>query len=98
MDSFICKTLLVLNCDITHSSGASTPSAHVLDGAQVRVHVYFTYIYTDSFIYGTCLIRMRDMTHSYGGHDSFICIPCLIHVRVMTDSYACNDSFIIEAT
>jgi len=94
MDSFIWRAMPVLTCDITHSSGASTPSAHVLDGAQVRVHVYFTYIFTDSFICGTCLIRMRDVTHSYGWHDSFICVTWLIYLHTMPHSCTCHDWFI----
>ena len=33
-------------------------------------------VWLDSFILGTWLIRMRDTTYSYVGHDIFICGTC----------------------
>jgi len=53
-----------------------------------------SYVGHDSFICGTWLIHMLDMTHSYVGHDSFICGTWLIHMWDMTHSYVGHDSFI----
>ena len=38
-----------------------------------------SYIWQDSFICLTWIIRMCDMTHSYVWHDSFVCVTWLSH-------------------
>jgi len=48
----------------THCSGASTQSAHALDGAQVRVYVCYIFVWT----------------HSYVRHYSFLIVTSLIVV------------------
>ena len=52
------------------------------------------YVWHDSFVCVTWLIRMCDMTHSYVWHDSFICVTWLIRMCDMTHSYVWHDSFI----
>ena len=48
-----------------------------------------SYMWHDSFIYLTCLIRIHDMTHSYVWHDSFECVTwlCDIYMSDVTHSY-----------
>ena len=60
-----------------------------------------SYVWHDSFISDTWLIRMCDMTHSYVRHDSFVCVAWLItmtHLHVPWLIYVlthmCYDSFI----
>ena len=52
------------------------------------------YVWHDSFICVTWLIRMCDMTHSYVGHDSFICVTWLMLTRDTTPSNVWYDSFV----
>jgi len=57
------------------------------------------YVWHDSFICGTWLIHMWDMTHSYEGHDSFtfdsICCVCIIVcVGVCVYVYVCMCAYV----
>jgi len=53
-----------------------------------------SYVWHDSFICVTWLIRMCVMTHSHVLHDSFICVTWLIDVRDMTRWCVWHDSCI----
>ena len=52
------------------------------------------YLWHDSFICVTWLIRMCDMTHLYVWHYSFRCVTWLIYMCDMTHSYVWHDPFI----
>jgi len=51
------------------------------------------YVGHDSFICGTWLVDLWDMTISQVGHDSLICGTWLVHVWDMIPSYVGHDSF-----
>ena len=46
-----------------------------------------SYVWHDSFVCVTWLIRMCDVTHSYVRHDSFVCVTWLIRMCDMNDFY-----------
>ena len=46
-----------------------------------------------SFICGTRLTHMCDMTHSHFGHKLFVCVTWLTHMCVVIRSYVWHDSF-----
>jgi len=54
-----------------------------------------SYLGHDSFIFGTWLIHMWDITYSYVGHDSFVSRPWLIRMwdNVHTSAPSVFDSF-----
>jgi len=68
---WICKLLDIKWYDMAHSC--------VCD-------VTHSYVWHDSFMCMTRLIRMRDVTHSRLWHDSFMCVTWLFHACDLTHS------------
>ena len=74
-DSFICMTLLIHICNVTHSHAVW----HYFRGRiQMRRKIWKLNVWHDPFIYVAWIID--DMNHSCMWHDSFICVAWLIHM------------------
>jgi len=81
-------------CDVTHH-------CYIVDLLLWLVRLWVTrndmthsYVWHDSFVRVTWLIRTCDMTHSYVWHDSFIRVTWLIRTCDMTHLYVWHDSFV----
>jgi len=79
-DPFICISLLIGVCDVTHSW------VHMRDTCKTQLYVrhdLFTCVHmcgkTPS-VYVTWLIHVHDITHSYVWHDSLLCVTWLIRI------------------
>ena len=74
-------------CDLTHSVWLDAFCVTWLCCSFIYSLICYSHVGHDSFICGTWLIHMWDMTHSYMRHDSFICGTWPIHMLDMTHSY-----------